>query len=75
MIMEDVRMEWNEMKDFKIGMEDIQYFHTNSILHFGHSISGLQKNIYLYIVHLERNYAMSTFLKIHFFAIFELLDI
>ena len=29
----------------------------------------------IYIVHLERNYAMSTFLKIHFFAIFELLDI
>ena len=28
-----------------------------------------------HIVHLERNYAMSTFLKIHFFAIFELLDI
>ena len=27
------------------------------------------------IVHLEQNYVMSTFLKIHFFAIFELLDI
>ena len=29
--------EWNEMEDFKNGMEDnLPYFHTNSILDFVH---------------------------------------
>ena len=31
--------EWNGMEDFKNGMEDnLPYFHTNSILDFGHCI-------------------------------------
>ena len=31
--------EWNEMEDFKNGMEDyLPYFHTNSILDFVHCI-------------------------------------
>ena len=35
--MEDARMEWNGMEDFKNGMEDnLPYFHTNSILDFVH---------------------------------------
>ena len=31
--------EWNEMEEFMNGMADnLPYFHTNSILHFGHRI-------------------------------------
>ena len=37
--MEDARMEWNGMEDFKNGIEDnLPYFHTNSILDFVHCI-------------------------------------
>ena len=37
--MEDARMEWNGMEDFKNGMKDnFSYFHTNSILDFAHGI-------------------------------------
>ena len=37
--MEDARMEWNGIEDFKNGVEDnLPYFHTNSILNFVHCI-------------------------------------
>ena len=57
--------EWNGMK-WKISRLEwktyILYFHTNSILHFGHNISELQKNICLYMLSSDKyNIHMEVF--------------